>query len=140
MIKGFTQKPGIDYTETFSPVVKLTTIRTLMSVADKKGWNLHQLDVNNVFLHGDLHEEIYMKLPAGISSDVPNAVYKLKKSLDGLKQASRHWYSKLAKVLYAKGYRYSSNDYSLFYKKTPQSVVFLAVYVGSRRCPPHWKC
>jgi len=129
VVKGFTQKEGVDYVETFSLVIKMTTIRVLLTIAVKRGWQLHQLDVNNAFLHGDLHDEIYMHLPPGVHSNLPGVVCKLEKSLYGPKQASRQWYEKLSMVLLQQGFTHSENDYSLFCKKTGDSVVFLAVYV-----------
>ena len=109
----------------------MTTVRTLISLAVKKGWNMYQVDVNNASLHGDLNEEVYMALPQGLAVDSSNMVCKWKKSLYGLKQDNRQWYDKLAHSLYSKGYTHSNSDYSLFYKKNGCSLVFVAVYVDN---------
>src|SRR5688572_23357200 len=126
--KGFTQKYGIDYAETFSPVVKMTTIRCLIVLAASRHWNIFQLDVNNAFLHGDLSEEVYMKVPEGFPNH-HNQVCRLKKALYGLKQASRQWFAKLVHELHSQGYSQSKNDYSLFLKKSEAHIIIAAVYV-----------
>jgi len=81
VIRGDHQEEGIDYTKTFAPITKMTCVRCFLSVAIAQGWELHQLDVNNAFLHGDLDEEVYMKLPYGYNASTSNKVCRLKMSL-----------------------------------------------------------
>ncbi|KAL8120925.1 hypothetical protein AgCh_017922 [Apium graveolens] len=126
--KGFNQKYGIDYQETFSPVVKMATVRSILSLAASRGWKIFQLDVNNAFLHGELHEEVYMLVPEGMPNS-ENKVCRLKKSIYGLKQASREWFAKLLHELKCQGYVQSKNDYSLFTKRSGTDITIAAVYV-----------
>lgn len=127
--KGFTQVEGVDYHETFAPVAKLVTVRCLLSVAVDKKWEIYQMDVNNAFLHGDLDEEVYMHLPPGFLTPKTNAVCKLRKSLYGLRQASRNWFSKFAEALQHYGFHQSGADHSLFTYTRENTFHGVLVYV-----------
>ncbi|KAK4404009.1 Retrovirus-related Pol polyprotein from transposon RE2 [Sesamum angolense] len=113
--KGFSQVEGIDYNDCFAPVAKTVTVRLFLAVAAGRGWPLHHLDVNNAFLHGSLDEVIYMDAPEGYKIP-PGQVCRLKKSLYGLKQASRQWNQEFTDKIKAYGFIQSSHDHCLFVK------------------------
>lgn len=90
--KGFHQRPGVDFYDTFSPVIKHATIRLVLGIAVASDWPLRQLDVNNVFLQGRLNEEVYMQQPQGFTDpDKPHHIFCLNKAIHGLKQVPRTW-------------------------------------------------
>ncbi|KAK9065217.1 hypothetical protein SSX86_016600 [Deinandra increscens subsp. villosa] len=128
--QGFSQVPGFDFDHTFSPVVKATTIRIVISLAVLNGWRLHQLDVNNAFLHDILNEQVYMEQPSGfIDSKYPDRVCLLHKALYGLKQAPRAWFQRLSAFLVKSGFSCSRADPSLFVFKQDTCILYLLVYV-----------
>jgi len=128
--KGFEQRNGIDYAETFSPVIKPVTIRLLLSLALQFDWPLKQLDVSNAFLHGSFTEEVFMEQPPGFVDPLfPNHVCKLHKALYGLKQAPRAWFHKLIQALLALGFTGSLVDTSLFILHQHPVHIFVLVYV-----------
>ena len=130
VVKGYAQTYGIDYEETFSPVARMATVRAVIAMAASKGWSLHQMDVKNAFLHGDLQEEVYMEQPPGYVHAVhPEFVCRLKKALYGLKQAPRAWSDKIGQYLVTIGFQISKADFSLYVRKTEKGIMLLVIYV-----------
>ena len=129
--KGFTQTYGIDYQETFAPVAKINSIRVLLSLAVNSNWSLHQLDVKNAFLNGDLEEEVFMDLPPGFEGNHgKNKVCRLRKSLYGLKQSPRAWFERFGKAVKHYGYHQSQIDHTMFFKHSSTGkIAILIVYV-----------
>ncbi|KAK1604948.1 hypothetical protein QYE76_028621 [Lolium multiflorum] len=125
---GCKQRYGIDYEDTFRPVVNAATIRLVLSLAVSRGWKLRQLDVKNAFLHGVLEEEVYMRQPPGYESRLGH-VCKLDKALYGLKQAPRAWYSRLSSKLQSLGFSASKADTSLFFCNKGGVSIFMLIYV-----------
>jgi hypothetical protein len=128
--RGFSQQQGIDFDETFSPVVKPSTIRIILSLAVSSSWPIHQLDVKNAFLHGTLHETVYCQQPSGfVDPSHPDFVCHLQKSLYGLKQAPRAWFQRFATFIQSIGFIPSKSDSSLFIFRSSTQTAYLLLYV-----------
>ncbi|KAJ9671559.1 hypothetical protein PVL29_025321 [Vitis rotundifolia] len=128
--KGFTQKEGIDYTETFSLVSKKDSLRIILALVAHFDLELQQMDVKTAFLNGELEEEVYMKQPEGFPSrDGEQLVCKLKKSIYGLKQASRQWYLKFHNIISSFGFEENVMDQCIYLKVSGSKFCFLVLYV-----------
>lgn len=128
VIKGCAQREGIDYEETFSPVVRYSTVRYLIALAAKYDMDIDHMDAVTAFLQGDLKEEVYMQQPIGME-DGTKRVCRLNKSLYGLKQASRTWNEKLNCALINAGLTCSRVDTCVYFKVNDESITIVAVYV-----------
>ena len=128
--KGCAQEEGLDYLETFSPVVCTATIWLMLNIATTKAWTIKQLDVSSAFLHGELQEPVYMKQPTGfVDPEKPDYVCKLTKALYGLKQAPRAWFDTFSNYLLDFGFVCSTSDPSLFTYNLHDRFMVLLLYV-----------
>lgn len=128
--RGFQQTTGLDFEETFSPVIKASTVRIILSIAVHLNWDIRQLDINNVFLNGHLKETVFMFQPEGyVDPAKPNHICKLSKAIYGLKQAPRAWFDSLKDALLNWGFQNTKSDSSLFILKGTDHTTFLLIYV-----------
>ena len=128
--KGFTQREGIDYNETFSPVSSKDSFRIIMALVAHYDLELHQMDVKTAFLNGDLYENVYMAQPEGfVVEGKEHLGCKLKKSIYGLKQASRQWYLKFDQIIREFGFEENKRDNCIYAKFRGSKFIFLILYV-----------
>ncbi|MCO6516483.1 MAG: hypothetical protein J6586_08315, partial [Snodgrassella sp.] len=129
--KGFTQTFGIDYEETFSPVADIRAIRILIAIAAYYDYEIWQMDVKTAFLNGHLDEDIYMAQPEGFENpEFPNRVCKLKRSIYGLKQASRQWNKRFDAEIKKFGFTQNLDEPCVYHKASgSDNVTFLILYV-----------
>ena len=126
--KGYSQVPGLDFKDTFSPVIRFDTIRVMIAFGIHHNMLMHQMDVKTAFLNGKLEENIFMQQPPGFEVH-PDLVCKLNRSLYGLKQSPRMWNIELSKFLLDMKFTRSSYDSCLFIKITVSGMTFILVYV-----------
>ena len=131
VVKGFEHKEGIDYGETFTPVVRINSIRLILALAAKNGWCLRQFDVKTAFLYGRVDEDIYMEQPKGYEID-NDKICKLVRSLYGLKQSPRCWGVRFSNFIKTLNFVQSKIDNCVFVRKVDGIITILAIYSGSQ--------
>uniref|UniRef100_A0A2N9GAW9 Integrase catalytic domain-containing protein n=1 Tax=Fagus sylvatica TaxID=28930 RepID=A0A2N9GAW9_FAGSY len=130
VVKGYKQKEGVDYFDTYSPVTRITSIRMLIAIAALYNLEIHQMDVKTAFLNGELDEEIYMEQPEGfIVPGKEKKVCRLVKSLYGLKQAPKQWHEKFDNAMMSNGFRINECDKCVYVKNTTSGYVIVCLYV-----------
>nr|GFB56688.1 retrovirus-related Pol polyprotein from transposon TNT 1-94 [Tanacetum cinerariifolium] len=128
--KGYAQKEGVDFEESFAPVARLEAIRLFIAYAAHMSFTIYQMEVKTTFLYGPLKEEVYVNQPDGFVDPYhPDKVYRLKKALYGLKQAPKAWYDELSKFLLSKGFSKGSIDPTLFITKHRGDILLVQIYV-----------
>ena len=128
--KGYSQIAGVDFSETFSPTARMESIRMLVQVAIQKDWSLHQMDVKGAYLHAPIECDVYVQQPQGYKqSAITNLVWKLNKSLYGLKQSGRNWHNLLHQYLQEMNFVQSSADPCVFVQQIRNNTVVLLIWV-----------
>ena len=127
--KGYSQKEGIDYGETFSPTANLTSVRVVLQKAAQEDLILHQMDVKTAYLHAPIDYEIYIDPPEGYDIKDEGSVYKLEKSLYGLKQSGRNWNKVLHECLTEKEFTQNPADHCVYSRETKDGKVIIIIWV-----------
>ena len=128
--QGYNQEEGIDFDETFAPVTRLESIRMLLAFTCHKDFILFQMDVKSTFLNGYIMEEVYVKQSPGFENEkFPNHVYKLFKTLYGLKEALRVWYDSLKNFLLENDFSMGKADTTLFVKHKNKNILVVQIYI-----------
>ncbi|GAA5831326.1 hypothetical protein JCM3770_006872, partial [Rhodotorula araucariae] len=128
--QGFSQRPGVDFRETFAPVAKFTSIRVLLALAARGKMHIHQADVDKAYLHGELDEDLYMRIPEGIDDPtLAGKVLKLDRALYGLKQAGRVWNHRIHATLARLGYTRTRSDACIYVRRAGGVAHYIALYV-----------
>nr|KAJ0190715.1 hypothetical protein LSAT_V11C800406370 [Lactuca sativa] len=130
LAKGYRQREGIDYFDTYAPVARISSIRTLIAISALKGLYIHQMDVKTTFLNGYLKEEIYLEQHERfIIPRQENKVCRLVKSLYGLKKAPKQWHERFDTTVTAFGFQHNSADRCIYFKHTSDYIVVICLYV-----------